>query len=152
MSFSICKPTVGILAAGGVFIVLAGSYAGILSASQSGAAASAAGSLAEGRELFTKYCASCHGTGATGNGPAAPAMRRSPPDLTGLALANGGLFPAERVGRIVDGRDVESHGDRDMPVWGDAFKAMSGGHSEQAVRGRIKAIVDYLVSIQRRQA
>jgi hypothetical protein len=79
-------------------------------------------------------------------------MRRSPPDLTGLALANGGLFPTERVGRIVDGRDVESHGDRDMPVWGDAFKAMSGGHSEEAVRARIKAIVDYLVSIQRRQA
>jgi hypothetical protein len=72
--------------------------------------------------------------------------------MKGVALANGGVFPAERVGRIVDGRDVESHGDRDMPVWGDAFKATGGGHSEQTVRSRIKAIVDYLVSVQERQA
>ena len=78
-------------------------------------------------------------------------MRRMPPDITGLALANGGLFPTERVGRIIDGRDVESHGDRDMPVWGDAFKAARGGGSEEAVRARIASILKYLASIQRQR-
>jgi hypothetical protein len=34
----------------------------------------------------------------------------------------------------------------------NAFKATGGGLSEQAVLARIKAIVDYLVSIQERQA
>ena len=107
---------------------------------------------AAGREIFHTYCASCHGTSATGNGPVAESMRRTPPDLTGLALANGGLFPAERLRRIVDGREVEAHGVRDMPVWGDAFKAVNGGHSEEAVRARIEAVLKYLASIQRRRA
>ena len=111
-----------------------------------------ASQLKEGRQLFNTYCASCHGVTGTGNGPAAASMRRTPPDITGLAMANGGVFPVARVGRIVDGRDVEAHGDRDMPVWGDAFKALRGGRSEEAVRARIAAVLEYLASIQRRQA
>lgn len=108
--------------------------------------------MLDGRALFTTYCASCHGTAGTGNGPAAGSMRRVPPDVTQLAAANGGAFPTERVRRIIDGRDVESHGERDMPVWGDAFKAVRGGLSEEAVRARIAAILEHLASIQRRQA
>ncbi len=34
----------------------------------------------EGRELFSTCCASCHGVAGVGNGPAAAAMRRTPPD------------------------------------------------------------------------
>jgi len=107
--------------------------------------------LETGRSLFTTYCASCHGVTGVGNGPAAMSMRRTVPDVTGLAMANGGVFPSDRVGRIIDGREVESHGDRDMPVWGDAFKAVPGGHSNDAVGGRIRAILGYLQSIQRRR-
>jgi mono/diheme cytochrome c family protein len=106
----------------------------------------------EGRELFLTACASCHGTTAVGNGPAAQAMRKSPPDLTGLTLANGGIFPAARLARIVDGRDVEAHGDREMPIWGAVFKALPAGPSEETVRARIAAIIKYLESIQRRRA
>jgi hypothetical protein len=79
-------------------------------------------------------------------------MRRTPPDITGIALANGGIFPTDRIRRIIDGREVEAHGDRNMPVWGDAFKAVRGGHSEESVRARIESIVEYLKSIQRRLA
>ena len=111
-----------------------------------------AASTYDGRELFTRYCASCHGMTGAGNGPAAGAMLRRPPDITGLAMANGGVFPAERLRRIVDGREVEAHGDRDMPVWGDAFKRLSGGHSEELVRTRIASILKHLAAIQRRQA
>ena len=106
----------------------------------------------DGRELFNTYCASCHGATGAGNGPAAAAMRRRPPDITGLAMANAGVFPVERLRRIIDGREIEAHGDRDMPVWGDAFKALRGGHSEEAVRARIAAILKHLAAIQRRQA
>jgi mono/diheme cytochrome c family protein len=106
----------------------------------------------DGRAIFTTYCASCHGASGTGNGPAARSMRRAPPDVTRLAAANGGVFPIDRVRRLIDGRNVEAHGDRDMPVWGDAFKAMLGGLSEETVRARITAILEYLASIQRRQA
>lgn len=106
----------------------------------------------DGRALFYTYCASCHGTSGTGNGPAASSMRRTPPDITGLALANGGVFPTDRMRRIIDGRNVEAHGNRDMPVWGDAFKATRGGHSEEAIRARIESILQYLISIQRHRA
>ena len=106
----------------------------------------------EGREVFQTYCASCHGADGAGHGPVAASMRRAPPDITAIALANGGAFPNERIRRIIDGRDVESHGNREMPVWGDAFKATRGGHSEDAIRARIDAVVRYLASIQRQRA
>jgi mono/diheme cytochrome c family protein len=104
-----------------------------------------------GQQLFVTYCASCHGTEGSGNGPVSTSMRHAPPDITGLALANGGMFPAERIRRIIDGREVESHGTREMPVWGDAFKALPDGRAEQSVRARIAAVVEYLASIQRRR-
>ena len=103
-----------------------------------------------GNQLFRTYCASCHGTDARGSGPLAEVMRRVPPDLTRFATRNGGVFPSERVRRIVDGREVASHGDRDMPIWGDAFKRTRGGLTEQEVRARIDAIVHYLEGIQER--
>lgn len=82
----------------------------------------------------------------------APALRKPPADLTQIAAKNGGVFPTERVRRIIDGRDVISHGDPEMPVWGDAFKTSRDGYSEESVRARILAIVRYLESIQRRLA
>jgi mono/diheme cytochrome c family protein len=107
--------------------------------------------LARGRELFVNHCASCHGSNGTGNGPLAAAMRRPPPDITDLALENGGVFPADRLRRIVDGRAVEAHGDREMPVWGDAFKSGADADREKAARERISAILKYVASIQRQR-
>jgi hypothetical protein len=75
-----------------------------------------------------------------------------PPDLTQFTRRNGGMFPSERVYRIIDGRDVSSHGDREMPVWGDVFKTVPGGSSAAAIKARIDAIVRYLAGIQERGA
>ena len=38
-----------------------------------------------GKEMFTEYCAPCHGVDGKGNGPAASAMKIPPTDLTQLA-------------------------------------------------------------------
>jgi hypothetical protein len=43
---------------------------------------------------------------------------------------------------------VKSHGGTDMPVWGDAFKESPATYSEKAVKERIRALVDYLRTIQ----
>jgi len=101
-----------------------------------------------GSQLFRTYCASCHGATAQGNGPLADSLRHTPPDLTTYTARNGGVFPGERVRRIIDGRDVAAHGDRVMPVWGDAFKSRPGGYSEESVAARIAAILRYLEGIQ----
>jgi mono/diheme cytochrome c family protein len=103
-----------------------------------------------GAALFRTYCASCHGSDARGAGPVTAQLRRMPPSLTTFALRNGGLFPSERVRRIIDGRDVPAHGSYEMPVWGDAFRRTREGLSDQAVSARIDAIVRYLESIQER--
>jgi mono/diheme cytochrome c family protein len=108
--------------------------------------------LQAGRDLFHTHCASCHGLTGVGNGPAAGSMRKPPPDITGLSLANGGTFPFDRARRIVEGREVEAHGDREMPVWGDVFRAMDGGASKEVVRERIGAILEYLRAMQRRHS
>jgi hypothetical protein len=74
-----------------------------------------------------------------------------PADLTQIAKRNKGTFPSDQVHRIIDGRQsVKTHGESQMPVWGDAFsKAMVGG-DEKAVAERISALVKYLESIQER--
>jgi mono/diheme cytochrome c family protein len=102
-----------------------------------------------GARLFQEHCAGCHGPGGTGGAPSA-ALRRPPADLTQFTARNGGVFPSERVARIIDGREVASHGDREMPVWGFAFRATRDGLSQEQVAARIAAIVAYLEAIQRR--
>jgi hypothetical protein len=65
----------------------------------------------------------------------------------------GGSFQADKVRRIIDGRNpVKGHGGADMPIWGDAFKSSHGGYSEDAVKARIDALVKYLEEIQEKSA
>jgi mono/diheme cytochrome c family protein len=105
-----------------------------------------------GARLFRAHCATCHGTTARGDGPVASQLRRTPPDLTQYTARNGGVFPSEQVKRIIDGRDVGSHGTTEMPIWGDAFRRSRDGLTEASAEGRIEAITRYLRTIQQRSA
>ncbi|MGE3177110.1 MAG: cytochrome c [Vicinamibacterales bacterium] len=126
--------------------------AGARAAQRPAAGGGQSGAVVDGSQLFKTWCASCHGLAAQGNGPLAPALKVSVPDLTDIAAKNGGMFPSARVRRIIDGRDVVSHGDPEMPIWGTAFKSTRDGYSDESVRQRIDALVQYLESIQRRNA
>ncbi len=103
----------------------------------------------EGRDLYREYCASCHGVDAKGNGPAAPALKTKPPDLTVLAKNNDGRFPEDRVRKTIMGDDplvLAAHGSREMPIWGPVFRQIE----EDVDRGpvRLANLVKYLKSIQ----
>lgn len=113
---------------------------------------SSAAANALGSRLFRTHCATCHGVDGRGAGPMANQLRRTPPDLTQFAARNGGVFPSERVHRIIDGRDVPSHGIGEMPVWGDVFRNTKEAATEALVKARIDAIVRYLEAIQARSA
>ena len=106
-----------------------------------------------GRALFATYCASCHGPNGLGDGPVASQLRTRPSNLTQFAVKNRGVFPAERLHRIIDGQDTtaRAHGSMEMPVWGDAFRKREG-LSGEAANARIDAIVRYLGAIQDRLA
>ena len=103
-----------------------------------------------GKEMYVAYCASCHGTDGTGNGPAAPALKTPPADLTQLAAKNGGAFPDAHISQIIKGDSrTAAHGNKDMPVWGPVFLQM-GGHDTAQVQLRIRNLTRYLESIQKK--
>jgi mono/diheme cytochrome c family protein len=105
-------------------------------------------SAASGKEMFKTYCAPCHGENAKGDGPAAPALKSPPADLTALAKSNGGKYPADRVTSILRGQaTVTAHGNKDMPVWGPVFWRMSGGH-ESEVQQRVANLTHYIETLQ----
>jgi mono/diheme cytochrome c family protein len=104
-----------------------------------------------GADLFLRYCASCHGVDAKGNGPIAAALKRPPADLTTLARRAGGHFDEGAVMAKIDGRRlVAEHGAREMPVWGVVFEEEREGQPYQTYAGLLqsRALADYLRSIQ----
>ena len=76
-----------------------------------------------GPALYKAYCAVCHGSDGKGGGPMANSLKIKAPDLTRISIRNGGKFPAKRVQHIIlsDQALAESHGPREMPVWGPLF-------------------------------
>jgi mono/diheme cytochrome c family protein len=107
-------------------------------------------SPASGKGMYEEYCASCHGQDGKGSGPAAPAMKTPPTDLTTLAKSNGGKFPSSRFTGVLTGQaTVVAHGSQDMPVWGKVFWTMSGGHPAE-VQLRIFNLSTYVQSLQQK--
>jgi len=103
---------------------------------------------AKGKVIYQRYCASCHGREARGDGPLAPDLRVPPSDLTRLAEKNAGRFPFDRVARSIDGRQTtRGHGTPDMPVWGEIFPRTAGTESP-SVDSAVGRIAHYLWSIQ----
>ncbi len=109
--------------------------------------------FAAGREEYLAACAACHGEAADGNGPIATMFRDPVPGLTGIAAANGGVFPVVDIVKVVDGRTaVRAHGDP-MPVFGRRYQTELAGQvgvlgAQEAVRGQVLELVYFLQSIQ----
>lgn len=111
-----------------------------------------------GKSEYEAACAVCHGRSGKGDdGPLKSLLARPVPNLTVLAKNNNGVFPFDRVYKIIDGREeVKAHGPRDMPVWGRAFSMQSSIYfenypphdTESAARSRILALTEYLYRLQ----
>ena len=107
----------------------------------------------QGKELYIRYCGSCHGPDGKGDGVLSGVLKQKPADLTLIAKKNGGKFPEQTVLRFIDGTtDVRAHGNPDMPVWGEVFKEHVGSSSTQQaeIRAMILSIVNYIGSIQQK--
>ena len=108
-----------------------------------------------GKEEYQRTCSLCHGMDAKGHGVYAFELKVAPTDLTLIEKKNYGVFPFSKLYKIIDGRkEVQSHGERDMPVWGDRFNSESRldtnqRNSETLARGRIFELLLYLETIQK---
>jgi mono/diheme cytochrome c family protein len=109
-----------------------------------------------GESDFRMSCSACHGEDGRGAGTKAFGLSVQPPDLTMLRRRNGGIFPRERLRRIIDGReDIALHGEREMPIWGQLFKldaeeGLGGAEGEDAtVQRRIEVLIDFIESLQK---
>jgi mono/diheme cytochrome c family protein len=108
-----------------------------------------ASAAAKGAVVYVRYCVSCHGKDARGDGPLAADLRVAVPDMTTLSARNGGRFPEERVRRIIESGEVlRGHGTADMPAWGDAFKKTEGTQASTPQEA-IRNLTQYLWSLQR---
>jgi mono/diheme cytochrome c family protein len=103
-----------------------------------------------GKEIYLLHCASCHGKGGKGDGPMVEVLTVRPSDLTRLARDNGGVFPRQRVHEAIDGRrEVRSHGEREMPVWGLSFQDRGRVDSqEEEIEARLDALLAFLARLQ----
>ena len=105
-------------------------------------------SPASGKEMFTAYCAVCHGTDGKGEGPAASALKVPPANLALLSKNNGGKYPSMKVNSAIRGTaDLPAHGSKDMPVWGPLFWGMSHGHDSE-VEQRVANLTHYIETLQ----
>lgn len=101
---------------------------------------------AEGRKIFMQNCATCHGANAKGDGPTARLLKKAPADLTKIEKVDG-KFPRIRIQRVIAGEDMlESHGSRDMPVWGTVLRQKHGPAFAQL---EIYNLTNYIESIQK---
>lgn len=107
-----------------------------------------AAAAAKGRVTFGRYCVSCHGPQAKGDGPLARDLRVAVPDLTTLAQRSGGKFPYDRVVQVIQtGETVRGHGTTDMPAWGNTFKKTKGT-GEATADAAIRNLSQYLRTLQ----
>ena len=105
--------------------------------------------IVSGEDEFMWNCAECHGFGGRGDGPLAEALVTKPADLTQIAKNNLGVYPADLVFAMISGRQgVMGHQSFQMPRFWQRFQQTEGERGFDKPEVRIKAIVDYLATIQ----
>ena len=108
--------------------------------------------VAGGELEYQHNCAVCHGVEAKGDGIMRRYLTVQPANLRELAKNNGGKFPFWEVYHKIDGQtEVPAHGSREMPIWGDRFRAQASSDGKTAITqaaGRILSLTFYLEYIQ----
>ncbi|MEN8170044.1 MAG: cytochrome c [Pseudomonadota bacterium] len=111
-----------------------------------------------GEAEYKSSCATCHGVDGKGGGEFAEFLKGGAPSLRVLSKNNGGVFPYDRVYKIIDGRTaVKKHGSREMPIWGDQYTAESVKdhgpffgeyYAEDAINARVLGLIDHIHKLQ----
>ncbi len=133
-----------------------GTFIGLLAIAASCLAGNAAAAddmqVKVGKDLYMKYCATCHGPSGNGtDGMASRLFTNQPANLTLLSKENGGKFPMNELMNIVKGdQPIAAHGSREMPVWGEILgRPLSDGmYGQDEADAKIINIGKFLETIQ----
>lgn len=113
---------------------------------------SMAAEVDNGKLLYLRYCASCHGNAGKGDGPLSRELKVKVPDLTLLKSKYKGIYPMDQVMSSIDGtKAVRGHGERTMPVWGQVFRDEHANEKyvELVALYKVKWIAEYIGTLQR---
>jgi len=103
----------------------------------------------DGKQMYSSYCAPCHGIDGRGHGPAAAALRTQPTDLTAISRNSHGKYPDAHVVAVLRfGAEAPAHASVEMPVWGPILGKMNQSNIQDKEL-RISNLSRYLESIQR---
>lgn len=108
--------------------------------------------VATGRIAYLTFCLNCHGESGTGDGPLTELIEIEPGDITQLASAHNGVFPAEYVAEVIRGseQEIAGHVSREMPVWYTVWSEQyEGPDKEKTIERQVQELVSYLGSIQK---
>jgi mono/diheme cytochrome c family protein len=111
--------------------------------------------LVMGKLEYEAKCAVCHGVTGKGDGPFTNQLKMPSTDLTQLAKNNDGVFPETEVYMALDGRsEVQAHGPREMPIYGEVYLAegpagTTAKEREPRVDERLRALIAYLKTMQK---
>ncbi|MFU8882182.1 MAG: c-type cytochrome [Rhodobacterales bacterium] len=109
--------------------------------------------ISPGAAAYQDYCAICHGPRAKGDGEIAQRLAVPPPDLTGIAAANGGVFPLRAVADSVYGYSGKHEADL-MPEFialldGPDVSVSTAAGTTERMPQRLAEMVLYIQSLQR---
>ena len=115
------------------------------------------GTVDFGKQEFDSRCASCHGRDGKGHGWLSYFLSVQPPNLTTLAIKNGGVLPMDRIYQSISGDGIPIHGPSDMPAWGKTYKQEAPDiylgvpyNAELYTRGRILLLIEYINRLQQK--
>lgn len=107
---------------------------------------------APGAADYAQFCASCHGGGGKGDGPAAAALTPPPADLTRISARAGGRFPRLQVMGRINGYTM-GRSDSHMPQFGRLLDGPTVMHDPgdgitAPTPARLVALVEYVEALQ----
>ena len=109
-----------------------------------------------GQEEYRLHCAACHGLEGLGDGPIGQILKTPAPNLALITERNGGKFPVQKIYDIIEGSSVvAAHGTRDLPLWGDRYRAATSPQTPDQVslandqaQQRVLSLVYFLGTLQ----
>jgi mono/diheme cytochrome c family protein len=88
--------------------------------------------MSSGKEMYSEYCASCHGADGHGSARTAAALKATIPDLASIRKRHHTTDVSTFVRNVLREDKLPGHQAKGMPDWRPILFRVSGGNEDQA--------------------